>query len=116
MIDFDDGPLALATRQLAALDLRAKVVLHNIANQNTPGYKRYYVSFEERLREAHRTADAKHEIEPQVLRDESGPPGINNVSVIDEQGTLEKVRLLSDIVSRQIGGQFNKLNRAIAGR
>jgi len=82
MIDFEDGSLALAKRQLAALDLRAKVVLHNIANQNTPGYKRYDVSFEERMREASQSADARRDVEPVVLRDESGAPGINNVSIM----------------------------------
>src|SRR5262245_47999666 len=115
MVDFEDPTLAAAQRELRALDLRAKVAMHNIANQNTPGFKRYYVSFEERLREAHRTGGTE-EIEPEVLRDERGPKGLNNVALLDEQTTLEKVRLMNDLVSRRLGGYFARLNRAILGR
>lgn len=116
MIDFEDPTLAAAQRELRALDLRAKVAMHNIANQNTPGFKRYYVSFEERLREAHRAGGDAAAIEPEVLRDDRGPEGLNNVSLLDEQTTLEKVRLMNDLVSRRLGGYFARLNRAILGR
>lgn len=34
---------------LDAADLRGKTIANNIANVNTPGYKRKYVSFEETL-------------------------------------------------------------------
>ena len=34
---------------LNAADLRGKTIANNIANVNTPGYKRKYVSFEETL-------------------------------------------------------------------
>jgi len=34
---------------LDATDLRSKTIANNIANINTPGYKRKYVSFEETL-------------------------------------------------------------------
>lgn len=37
---------------LGATDLRSKAIAHNIANINTPGYKRRYVSFEETLNSA----------------------------------------------------------------
>ena len=37
---------------LDATDLRSKAIAHNIANINTPGYKRRYVSFEETLNSA----------------------------------------------------------------
>ena len=43
----------IAFSYLDAAALRARVAMHNIANQNTPGFKRYVVSFEERLAEAH---------------------------------------------------------------
>ena len=34
---------------LSAADLRSRTIANNIANINTPGYKRKYVSFEETL-------------------------------------------------------------------
>lgn len=116
MIDFDGGVVGSLKREIDVLNLRAKVAMHNIANQNTPGFKRYYVSFEERLRDAARSGAGSEGVEPEVLRDTSGLPGMNNVSLIDEQGVLEKVRLLNDLVTRRIGSQFSKLNKAIAGR
>lgn len=116
MIDLDGGVTGALTQQLDALNLRAKVAMHNIANQNTPGFKRYYVTFEERLREAARSGDDPATVRAEVLRDTSGPAGMNNVSLIDEQTVLEKVRLMNEIVSRRLGGHFAKLNRAINGR
>lgn len=107
---------AFAHRVLDALSLRSKVAMHNIANQNTPGYKRYYVTFEEQLRKA--VADGKDigNVHPQVLRDESGREGVNNVSVYDEISTLEKVKLLHEIFTRRAGGYFSHMNKAIFGR
>lgn len=116
MIDLDGGVTGALTQQLDALNLRAKVAMHNIANQNTPGFKRYYVTFEERLREAARAGEDPLTVQAEVLRDTSGPSGMNNVSLIDEQTVLEKVRLMNEIVSRRLGGHFGKLNRAINGR
>ena len=45
MIDFDRDT-AFTQRLLDALDARAKASLHNIANQNVPGFKRQEVRFE----------------------------------------------------------------------
>lgn len=116
MIDFDGGALGSLQRDMEALDLRAKVAMHNIANQNTPGFKRYYVTFEERLRAAFHSGSDVSTVKPEVLRDTSGAPGMNNVSLIDEQAVLEKVRLMNELVSRRLGGHFAKLNKAISSR
>lgn len=116
MSDTDQGGLALERHVLDALQLRAKVAMHNIANQNTPGFKRYYVTFEEQLREAHAAGADESQVEARVLRDTSGAPGLNNVFVVDEQAVLEKVRLLNDIFTRRAGSYFSRMNRAIFGR
>ncbi len=107
---------AFAHRVLDALSLRSKVAMHNIANQNTPGYKRYYVSFEEQLRAASEQGKGIDTVRPEVLRDDSGRPGVNNVSVYDELSMLEKVKLLHEIFTRRAGGYFSHMNRAIFGR
>lgn len=44
--------LEVLTRALDAAALRQRTIAHNIANVNTPGFKRYYVTFEEELRRA----------------------------------------------------------------
>ncbi len=107
---------AFTHRVLDALSLRSKVAMHNIANQNTPGYKRYYVSFEEQLRAASRAGRSVGTVHPQVQQDNSGRPGENNVSVYDELALLEKVKLLHEIFTKRAGGYFNHMNKAIFGR
>ncbi len=114
MIDFDKD-IAQSRHVIDALVTRAKVVMHNITNANTPGYKAHRVRFEEMLRDAHdgggKTADVTHE----VIRDESGAPGANNVSTFEEFALLEKVKTLHDIYTRKTRGYFRKLNNAISG-
>ena len=115
MIDFDRG-LGISMRVLDATAVRTRVILHNIANQHTPGYKRYQVRFEELLRDAQAAGKHGSEVHPEVVRDESGPPGENNVSVIEELALLEKVALIHDLFTRRAGGYFSHLNKAIIGR
>lgn len=115
MIDFDKG-LGAIPKVLEALQLRAKVAMHNIANQNTPGYQRYTVRFEEELRRAHERGEDGSTVSPKVERVTDGPPGQNNVSVIDETATLEKVRLMHELFTRRAGSYYQRLNKAIFGR
>ncbi len=46
---FGSQPINLLEKALAGSSLRHKVISNNIANINTPGYKRMEVSFEEEL-------------------------------------------------------------------
>jgi flagellar basal-body rod protein FlgB len=108
--------LTVTRSVLDALAVRSKVVLHNLANQNTPGYKAYRVEFEELLRRAHETGENTGEVHARVIRDTSGRPGINNVSMLEELGILQKVALLQDVFTRRAAGYFNRLNSAIRGR
>ena len=107
---------AFTHRVLDALSMRSKVAMHNIANQNTPGYKRYYVSFEEQLQQATKAGKPAGEVHPLVSRDTSGRPSENNVSVYDELSTLEKVKLIHEVFTKRLGGYFRHLNKAIYGR
>ncbi len=111
-----DNDLAYTGSVLDALNMRTQVAMNNIANQNTPGYKRYQVTFEEELRSAHASGDGVNSVVPKVIRDTSGLPGENNVSVFEEQSMLEKVRMLHAIFSQRAGGYFGKMNRAIRGQ
>lgn len=113
MLEID---LGVTQSVLDALAVRSKVALHNLANQNTPGFKRYGVRFEEFLRAAHASGEDAGSVQPVVFRDESGRPGVNNVSAIDELGLLNKVSLLHDIFTRRAASHISKLNQAIRGR
>jgi flagellar basal-body rod protein FlgB len=104
------------TRVLDAMAMRAGAIAHNVANQNTPGFKRFEVVFEEGLRRAHARGDDAASVQPVVRRDSSGPPATNNVDVTAELAELEKVRLVYDLFTRRAAGQLAQLNRAILGR
>ena len=115
MIDFDRDT-ALTKKMLDALDMRVRASMHNIANQNTPGFKRYVVRFEELLRGRLAEGDTVQQVEPVVERDTSGGAGQNTVSMVDETATLDKARLVFDAMTRRAGSLFKLMNSAIFGR
>ncbi|HHW73830.1 MAG TPA: flagellar basal body rod protein FlgB [Firmicutes bacterium] len=47
-----DRVMGELSRALSASSLRQKVIAHNLANLNTPGFKRYRVDFEKQLSRA----------------------------------------------------------------
>lgn len=115
MIDFDRDT-AFTQRMLDVLGARTRAVLHNVANQSTPGFKRYEVRFEELLRAAVQRGADGGDVEPETVRDLSGPPGHNNVVLLEELSILGKTSLLHDVVTRRVGSYFATLNKAILGR
>lgn len=115
MFDFDKD-IAFTTKVLDALTARSKLALHNIANQDTKGFKRYEVRFEDFLRDAQREGKPLGEVEHQVVRDTSGDPGVNNVVLMDELALLGKTALLHDAMTRRLGNYTSVLNKAIFGR
>lgn len=115
MIDFDRDT-KFAQKMLDVLTLRAQTAMNNIANQNVPGFKRSVVKFEDALREAESHGDDIATVEPKVERDRSGPPGQNNVVLMEELAVLGKTQMLHDVMSRRVGAYFGNLNKAIFGR
>lgn len=62
---FDSNVYDLIKKSLDASSLRSKISANNIANINTKGYKSYYVSFEDTLKNSTndlelKTTDARH--------------------------------------------------------
>jgi flagellar basal-body rod protein FlgB len=125
------------TRQMAykALDastLRAKAIAENLANVQTPGYKRKEVDFEEQLRNALKSKlEAARDqpghmpagkgidlaqIRPYVFeaKDTSLPGEVNNVDVDMEAAKLAENQLYYSFLIKWVG--FDKYMAAIAGR
>ena len=71
----------LIKSSLDATDLRGKAIANNIANINTPGYKRKYVSFEETLNKANK----KPKIEVKEDKSTSMRADGNNVDLENEK-------------------------------
>ena len=111
-----DGDTAFTHNTLNALSTRTKAAIHNIANQNVPGFKRYVVRFEELLREAVESGGDEGGVKAEITRDESGAPGENNVVLMDELALIGKASLLHDYMARRAGGYFSHINKAILGR
>ena len=115
MIDFDKDT-AFSQRVLNALTARSKMTLHNIANQDTDGFKRYEVRCEDLLAEAEEKGKGLDEAQFEIVRDDSGEPGQNNVVLMDELALLGKTALLHDVMTRRLGGYAKFINKAIFGR
>ena len=115
MIDFDRDT-AFTQKILDVLSARTKATMHNVANQNVAGFKRYEVRFEDQLRAATARDGDISTVEAQTHRDTSGPPGINNVVLMEELAILGKTQLLHDVMTRRAGSYVSTLNKAIFGR
>jgi len=123
----------LYTRALNASWKRNEVLANNIANVNTPGYKRSDVKFQEKLKESlqettvqgaktHEShldiggkdlSNITHEVTTSegysTRRDE------NNVDVDVEMGEVTKNNIYYEAVSRQMSSKFNRLRSSITG-
>lgn len=117
-------------KSLDAGMLRSRVIANNIANVNTPGFKRLEVSFEEHLSKAldktrlkGTTTNSKHfaigrkdisKINPIVERpvDPTLPSGVNNVDIDTEMAKLAENQILYNFGIRFARGALRKLDAA----
>ncbi len=105
-------------RLLAASELRARVLASNVANVNTPGYKRQVVDFEDTLQTAmNEDSPAAHTLEPVVRTDRESPsrPDGNNVTLEAELNGMRENRLLYETYAAILTGHFAMLDHAITG-
>jgi flagellar basal-body rod protein FlgB len=114
-MDAGFGRSDLLMRLLAASNERTKVLANNIANQNTPGFTRQVLHFEELLREA--LADGRDPalVEPELAFDTLTPgrPDGNNVSPELEMNSLRQNRLLYEAYAAILGTRFELLRVGI---
>lgn len=106
----------LLLRLLRATSLRAEVIAGNVANQNTPGFVRKTVRFEERLREALLAGrGAALSVEPEVVDDSATParPDGNNVTLEVELNAMRENRILYETYTTILGGHFELLRSSI---
>ncbi len=98
---------------------RQRAIAHNIANLNTPGYKRWDVHFADALR-AVLAQNGPPESErarqqPEWSRDTatSGRPDGNNVDLEAELALMADNELYHQGLVRLLNGQFNRLRTVI---
>jgi flagellar basal-body rod protein FlgB len=122
------GHYPLLKQALHACALRQEAIAHNIANVNTPDYRRIDVSFEEFLRAAQqtplRTTDPRHVALPpvrladaQVTPDEDAPmrPDGNTVDIDYEMAQLAENQIRFQALSQLVNGRYQSLKMVITG-
>jgi flagellar basal-body rod protein FlgB len=118
-MDLTGPQTSMLSRLLAATELRQSALSANLANVNTPGYKRQVVEFESLLREEFdRGGVDLHTIQPEIVTDfeTEGRPDGNNVSMESELGAMRENRLLYETYATILGNHFALLDAAISGR
>ncbi|MFZ5639095.1 MAG: flagellar basal body rod protein FlgB [Bacillota bacterium] len=125
----------LMEKALDAASMRNSVIADNLANVDTPGFKRSEVKFEDELARAlnksggitGRRTHEKHlpigvqpatEVAPrlEVQHDTSMRNDGNNVDIDREMAALAKNTILYNALVQQISGEFQKLKSVISGR
>ena len=109
----------LLQRLIAAAGLRSKVTSANMANLNTPGYRRQVVTFEGELQEAMlRGSGQSARIQPKIEEDLLSPARSdgNNVTLELEMNTMRENRLLMETYMTILQSQFGLLETAINGQ
>ena len=107
--------LAPLQRALDVMSLRQRVIGTNIANQNTPGYTRRVVHFEDVLRDSSvRVEDVTPRVEEDLVAERKANG--NSVNLEQEFLEMQKTVLLHEIYSRVLGAQLRKMSNAIRSR
>lgn len=120
-------------RSLDAASMRQRVIADNVANVDTPLFKRSDVRFEELLQnelngssslQGYRT-DPRHFYigrpaapDPQIVRDNSSAinNNLNNVDVDYEMSLLAKNQLRYNVMIQEVNSEIKKARTAIGGR
>lgn len=94
--------------------LKHKVITNNIANANTPGFKKSQVSFQQSLAQALQKGDLS-EMTPEVrkITNTSLRTDGNNVDIEMELADLAQNNLYFDGLSRFLSSQISLLRHAI---
>ena len=115
----NDANFALLNKMLDVTTLQREVIANNIANVDTPGYKRKEVDFAAALEEALRSGDPQ-EAEAarlQIIESAGLPvrPDGNNVDIDTELSALVKNTLTYNTFVHFVSTRFLALKEAITG-
>lgn len=131
---FDKTNLPVINNTLDAAMLRTRVIANNVANINTPGYKRVEVSFEKELRNALDSTKLKgyadndkhlqlgrldlSAVAPKAYTpiDPTLASGVNNVDIDTEMAKIAETQITYNYGIKFGQGIFKKLNAAIQAK
>ncbi len=116
-----DNHFNTLTRLLTASEQRQQVLSHNIANVNTPGYRRLELDFEnalaDEIRRGGSDASSSTAAEPAVRQTQGLPMRAdgNNVDIDQEIGQLTKNALMQQTYLQLMSTDMNQMRRAMEG-
>ncbi|MEK7776578.1 MAG: flagellar basal body rod protein FlgB [Planctomycetota bacterium] len=121
MITGMDASSNLLEKMLNVSTTKHKVIANNIANVNTPGYKRMEVSFEDQLSRAIQDAPVSKlvNLQPKIVvsKDKEGSGSIrndgNNVNIDSEITSLVRNTLSYSIYTQLLGKKMDMVKSAI---
>ncbi len=109
----------ILSKALEATWVRNKAIAENLANVDTPNYKRKDVDFADYLQEAIRKNDESlNTVKPRVYRDYSGfsyRQDGNNVDLDMEMGFLAENQIRHEILVSQVNYNFRRMNSVLKG-
>lgn len=129
---FNNPVIVGLTKQLDAASLTQKVIANNVANVNTPGFKKSNVSFQDELRRALDTGapslittNPRHmggkadvdQVSPKVVQ-ESGTTmlyGQNNVDIDQEMVNLAANSIIYDFSATSLSERLGLLSYVVKG-
>jgi flagellar basal-body rod protein FlgB len=119
-MDAIDSQIGLLASALNAAELRHRVIAHNVANVNTPGFKQLQVAFEEELAQAlvQGGRPAAMQVRPAILE----APGAaargdgNTVDIDAELARLGKNNVLYRAFAQLLAARMATMRSAVTGR
>ncbi len=107
----DSSHSQMLARAMDTYTLRQRVTTSNIANVDTPGFKKHEVQFEEALQKARQSGgiDEMKNVRPSITETD------NNVVLEDELVNLADNQIRVQLVSRSLRHHFDMLRKGITG-
>lgn len=104
---FNSKSLGMMRSSLQGLSIQQEVILHNLSNLDTPGYKARYVSFEDTLK----GMGDRYDLKAHVITDEATSirPDGNNVDGDTQSMALYQNYVQQLYLYQKISGQFTNL-------
>jgi flagellar basal-body rod protein FlgB len=111
--------IEMLSKLLDCTALRQRVLANNLANANTPQFKRMDVRFQAELTNAIKSHDIDriNAVTPKIEVDKEAPVrgDGNSVSLQEELGEMSENALVYQFATRAIGRKFATLSKAIKG-
>lgn len=107
----DSSHSQMLARAMDTYTLRQRVTASNIANVDTPGFKKHEVQFEDALRKARQTGgvDEMKKVTPSIVETD------NDVVLEDELVNMADTQIRVQLVARSLRHHFDLLRNGITG-